>query len=527
MKLRPVPSSLAITALAALLINGCGGAAGTVAGGGSSGQIGNLTFAIVGAAQNPVTSSAAYGANVTAIAGALVDRLTLNLQGPGTLADTKIVFESNRDGNQEIYTCNSDGTNQTRLTNSPSVDWGACWSPDGSKIAFSSFRDGNYEIYTMNADGTAQTRLTNTIGLEFNPKWSPDGTKIAFYSDRDGNGEIYSMKADGTSQTRLTNNASYDAEPCWSPNSNQIVFTSQRDGNSEIYRMNANGTGQTRLTNNVASDVTPSWSPDGTRISFTTVRDGNYEIYVMNTDGSSQTRVTNSPTTDQDSVWSPDGTKLAFTSLREGDEDIFTANVFGGAETNISSAGDSAIDIRPAWSGYLPRSPKTLVGPSGALGTAAAGFLFGQKDLELKSVVTFDTTTVGSRSASRVINQTANETQGSNLIFSITTSAGLASVNYASINTGGIPGTAISPTIPAGSTAAIVSFSASQGIVTSVLPYAANRSVTKQETSGDNLTYTGSFTAVFNDKGTNLAPNGASSITLNAKTGELVSYIKN
>ena len=32
--------------------------------------------------------------------------------------------------------------------------------PSGSKIAFKSFRDGNDEIYMMDADGSSQTRLT-------------------------------------------------------------------------------------------------------------------------------------------------------------------------------------------------------------------------------------------------------------------------------------------------------------------------------------------------------------------------------
>ena len=47
------------------------------------------------------------------------------------------------------------------------------------KIAFTSNRDGNYEIYTMEANGSNQTRLTNSP-YDASPKWSPDGTKIAF-----------------------------------------------------------------------------------------------------------------------------------------------------------------------------------------------------------------------------------------------------------------------------------------------------------------------------------------------------------
>src|SRR5205823_863503 len=55
---------------------------------------------------------------------------------------SKIAFQSNRDGNLEIYVMNDDGSNQTRLTNNAATDWDASISGDGSKIAFSSNRDG-------------------------------------------------------------------------------------------------------------------------------------------------------------------------------------------------------------------------------------------------------------------------------------------------------------------------------------------------------------------------------------------------
>ncbi len=46
-----------------------------------------------------------------------------------------------------------DGSDVTKLTNSPFVDYGLSWSPGGTKIAFSSTRDRGNEIYVMNADG--------------------------------------------------------------------------------------------------------------------------------------------------------------------------------------------------------------------------------------------------------------------------------------------------------------------------------------------------------------------------------------
>ena len=69
-----------------------------------------------------------------------------------------IAFQSDRDGNWEIYSMASDGSNPVNLTNNESDDTEPAFSPDGSQIAFVSNRaDGDEEgqfIYVMNADGS-------------------------------------------------------------------------------------------------------------------------------------------------------------------------------------------------------------------------------------------------------------------------------------------------------------------------------------------------------------------------------------
>src|SRR6266542_603186 len=60
----------------------------------------------------------------------------------------------------------------------------AAFPGTNGKITFESNRDGNNEIYVMNADGSGQMNLTNNGADDVQPAFSPDGTKIAFASTR-------------------------------------------------------------------------------------------------------------------------------------------------------------------------------------------------------------------------------------------------------------------------------------------------------------------------------------------------------
>ena len=90
-------------------------------------------------------------------------------------------------------------------------DRGPAWSPDGSRIAFTSQRDGNDEIYVMDADGSNQQRLTNDPAQDWWSSWSPDGFCIIFVSKRDRNCDvIWVMDVDGSNQQRLTKGPAED-----------------------------------------------------------------------------------------------------------------------------------------------------------------------------------------------------------------------------------------------------------------------------------------------------------------------------
>jgi TolB protein len=48
-----------------------------------------------------------------------------------------------------LFEISAEGGNLKRLTAGPKFDGRPAYSPDGTKLAFESNRDGNYEIYVM------------------------------------------------------------------------------------------------------------------------------------------------------------------------------------------------------------------------------------------------------------------------------------------------------------------------------------------------------------------------------------------
>lgn len=138
--------------------------------------------------------------------------------------NTRVVFQSFRDGNWEIYRSNGDMTDVQRLTVNTSSDVRPRLSFNGQRIAFTSNRDGNYEIYTVNWDGSDLKRVTYSAANEGYPAWSPDGTEIAFVSDLSGNLDIFTMKVEGSNWRRLTTNALDDYAPAWSLDGTRLTW---------------------------------------------------------------------------------------------------------------------------------------------------------------------------------------------------------------------------------------------------------------------------------------------------------------
>jgi Tol biopolymer transport system component len=94
------------------------------------------------------------------------------------------------------------------------------------KILYETNRAGNWEIYLAKADGSDARNLTHTPDVdELYPKASPDGRLVCFCAD-EGKGEaktrnLYVMNLDGTGRRKIADNS---REPCWSADGKEIAF---------------------------------------------------------------------------------------------------------------------------------------------------------------------------------------------------------------------------------------------------------------------------------------------------------------
>lgn len=277
----------------------------------------------------------------------------------------RIAFESSRDGNNEIYVMNPDGSVQLNLTNNRQAsDVFPAWSPDGTRITFSSDRAqaGNADVYVMDADGSDVVRLTDAPGEDRATSWTSDGQLIVFHSARDTTTshafDIFTMNADGTNQTMIFQNGSA-AYVCGDSTNGTIVFNSAGDpigtnpeGDFEIFTMNLTGGDVFQVTDNTVLDSGPKWSPDCATISYNSLdTGGSLDVHRVNADGTGDVNLTNTPGVfDAFSAWSPDGTRIVFSSNRDVNFEIYTMSAVDGSNvTRLTFTGLGEADLRSDW----------------------------------------------------------------------------------------------------------------------------------------------------------------------------------
>ncbi len=281
------------------------------------------------------------------------------------VANGKIAFVSNQDGNWEIYSMEADGSDISRLTENDGGDFEPDWSPDGTQIAFRSYRDELMaDNYVMDADGNNPVKITDSpYNDDRYPSWSPDGQRIAFTRMMPHSSDIYIVNPDGSDLTKVVdgNGEIFNIMPTWSPDGSEIMFSVNLDPTeviNEAYSINkaaVDGSAQQRISAggmNTTGNLDWSWAND--HIAYFDMLVWGLAIYVVDKDITNPEPIT---TVVQDGSefhkypsWSPDGSKIVYegTLTRQINSDIYIVDVTTRAITNLTSSLDDN-DMMPDW----------------------------------------------------------------------------------------------------------------------------------------------------------------------------------
>jgi Tol biopolymer transport system component len=217
-----------------------------------------------------------------------------------------IAFSRDSDprGTQSLWLVNTATANLRRLTDcrpQTCADVSPAWAPDAQLIVFSRTADGGSALYTVRPDGSQLTKITDSP-LADQPQWSPDGRQIA-YSSAD---QIVVIDADGSNQKLLFGGGDGGGGlrfPSWSPDGTKIAFFStprvpNRRFSSQVWTINPDGTGKKRLYDSVCCFeiyAAAIWSPDGQKLAFATAVAR--ALFVIDRNGTGLHAISNANTT--------------------------------------------------------------------------------------------------------------------------------------------------------------------------------------------------------------------------------------
>ena len=163
----------------------------------------------------------------------------------------------------EIYLVRPDGSQLTRVTNTPDADEQLLnWTPDGQHLLIRLVQGTESGVYQINLDGTGLAPQPMFPPRTLFAAWSPDTQKIAIGVYDAGQYKIHIMNADGSGSVTIPGNELDGVEPTWSPDSQYIAFSSGgvQVGNTNIFTARYDGTDLTALTD-TRDNHSPSWSP--------------------------------------------------------------------------------------------------------------------------------------------------------------------------------------------------------------------------------------------------------------------------
>ncbi|MBP8114850.1 MAG: S9 family peptidase [Chitinophagaceae bacterium] len=207
----------------------------------------------------------------------------------------------------QVWLCNSDGSNSIQLTKGDKNSSNPKWSPDGKWIAFTSSRELKTNLYILPVGGGEAEKVTDVKSAVGNYDWSSDGTMIA-----------YTMLDAADSKEEKNKKAKDDAyfmDEELKQNRLFVLWLHKKDTAGKYV--------QKKITNENYNVNAFDWSPDGKTIAYShgkspEVNDNVYSnISLIDIESGSIKSIASTGAGETNPLFSPDGKLIAYYSTAD------------------------------------------------------------------------------------------------------------------------------------------------------------------------------------------------------------------
>ncbi len=268
----------------------------------------------------------------------------------GVLGDASgtILYADQRGDSEsfQIVKLNLETQVETQLTADNADNSYPVASPDGRWVAFQSDRDGDFEIYVMTMAGGQLRKLTDNTYLDRLPSWSPNGEWVLYAADVRGDGsyDLLRTKLDASVTEVVLSNDERKSHARYSPDGRYIVYTTGTDLNDsrtwEIARLDTQSGEILKLTTNDVRDASPVYSPDGERIVYiTTTTEADNAIATMNAEGDDVQILFDDGANNWSATYSPNGEYIVFTRYDGVSDQLYLMTSDGETQQQLTTDG--------------------------------------------------------------------------------------------------------------------------------------------------------------------------------------------
>jgi hypothetical protein len=272
------------------------------------------------------------------------------------LGSTRVFFQTDRAGPDEIWSMNEDGSGVQPLAGSGVVP---IVNQQGNLLVFTRFVQAgsvnHEEIYSCRTDGSMQQRLTfsqdaggslaDNVAIAFDPA----GFDVLIFRNLPGGGRALSLLS--TITTTITDvtlsspgfggtDLVFDGHGGGFSQDGQWIYyiamgIGLNGGGPQIFKMQRDGSGKTQVVQ-TQRPYSLEVSPDGTKLVFSSEPGDPLDLYVCNADGTGLRSLAAMPGTELVPKFTADGDHVIFTSNREGQFEVYTIRLDGTELTRLT-----------------------------------------------------------------------------------------------------------------------------------------------------------------------------------------------